>query len=499
MAAQTRVSGGVLRGRPLGGGAAAFLGVPYAAPPVGVLRFAPPRPAAPWTGVREATRPGPAAAQPPARPSPLPPPSGEVDESGCLTLNVWTPDLAGSRAVLVWIHGGGYSVGSGGWSRHDGAQLSRAGDIVVVTINYRLGALGYLYLAGITDGMGAGNFGLLDQMAALRWVRENIAALGGDPGAVTVAGQSAGAMSCALLLATPAARGSVRRAVLASPPLTSLTGTDEATRVAAAYVDVLGLDQGSLHELRRLPWQQLVHAHQQLLARGPIPDGPLPAFGPVLGGSGVAEPPLSVSARGELGSIDILAGSTRDEQNLFDPAPPVDRDRPTVLRMLRPWFGDGSSEAYLHYLRRRPGASPGVIANAAIGFASFERATIALLEDQARAGNPGFLYRFDWQSPARNGTLGAPHAIDLPFLFGNPAIWQAGELLRGADPAVVRALTASFQHAVAAFVRTGSPGDALAPDWSPYQPTTRATMRYDTVIECVGDLAGGQRCLVRPC
>ncbi|MGW4759156.1 carboxylesterase/lipase family protein [Streptomyces chartreusis] len=476
-------------------GIAAFHGIPYAASPVGALRFAAPQPPSSWSGTRDATKPGPAAPQPTGRNPVLPLPSGDVDEHECLTANIWSPDLDGSRPVLLWLYGGGYLAGSGAWSCYDGAELSRAGDIVVVTINYRVGPLGYLYLAGLSDHLGEGNFGLLDQIAALRWVRENIAAFGGDPNAITVGGQSAGAMSTVLLMAGRDSRPFFQRALLESPPLVEPMPVAEATQVAESYLDVLGLTPRSLDELRCVPWKQLIDAYEQLLARQMSSGNPAPPLVPVLGGAGIPESPLAVTRRGDTGGISVLAGTTRDERNLYPSFGLDAMDKSGALTMMRDWFGPNASEAYEYYDRRRPGATPWQVANDAVTFGLFERGTLALIEDQARAGNPGYLYRFDWQSRGHDGHLGAPHCIELPFLFGNHAVWRETELLRDSDPHAVNSLTAAFQSAVTSFVRTGIPNGSLLPPWEAYEPDHRATMRFDTVVECVGDLAGLQRTL----
>ncbi|MFJ1562074.1 carboxylesterase/lipase family protein [Streptomyces mirabilis] len=491
---EARTVSGSVRGR-WDNGTAAFHGIPYAASPVGALRFAGPQPASSWSGVREATTPGPAAPQPTGHNPVLPLPTGDVDEHECLTANVWSPDLDGSRPVLLWLYGGGYLAGSGAWTCYDGAELSRAGDIVVVTVNYRVGPLGYLYLAGLSDHLGEGNFGLLDQIAALRWVRENIAAFGGDPNAITVGGQSAGAMSAVLLMAGRDSRPLFQRALLESPPLVDPTPIEEATRVAESYLDVLGLAPGSVGELRSLPWQQLVDAYIQMLMRQMGSGNPAPPLVPVLGGAGIPESPLAVTGRGETSGISVLAGTARDERNLYEAFGLDTIDKSGALGMIRDWFGSNASEAYEYYDRRRQGATPWQVANDAITYGLFERGTVKLVENQAQAGNPGYLYRFDWQSRGRDGQLGSPHCIDLPFLFGNHTVWGETELLRDSDPRAVRSLTAAFQAAVTNFVRTGSPNGPVLPSWEAYEPGRRATMRFDTVVECVGDLAGPQRAL----
>ena len=258
------------------GETAVFRGIPYAAAPVGGLRFAPPRPHAAWQAPRAAMTPGPAA---PQGRSPLEGvlgaplfQQGEAfpqAEEGCLTLDVYAPGLGSGAGlpVLVWIHGGGFTTGYGSGPRQSGAGLAARTGLVVVTVNYRLGPLGYLYLAGLGAGFGAGNFGLLDQIAAVRWVRDNIAAFGGDPANVTVAGHSSGALSAAAVAVSPEAAHLVRRAILLSPQLAGVATAEAATAAAAEYLDFLGLAPGQLDELRRVPAEQLVKAADALAAR----------------------------------------------------------------------------------------------------------------------------------------------------------------------------------------------------------------------------------------
>ncbi|WP_063007714.1 carboxylesterase family protein [Nocardia kruczakiae] len=244
-----------------------FLGIPYAAPPVGELSFAAPVAPRPWTGVRDTLSPGAACPQPSSRLEAILGPMRVPQGPDCLNLNVWTPGLDDSRPVMVWLHGGGFSSGCGGQDWYDGARLASRGDVVVVTINYRLGALGYLHLGDLTDHMGEGNFGLLDILAALNWVREEIHRFGGDSDQVTIVGQSAGALCGLVLLSADPARGLFRRAILQSTPTAvSPAMPDEATEVCGRYLAQLDLSPDQAHKLRDEPFGRLLEA-QTVLAR----------------------------------------------------------------------------------------------------------------------------------------------------------------------------------------------------------------------------------------
>jgi para-nitrobenzyl esterase len=388
----TTVAHGELRGRRQEG-VTAFLGVPYAAPPVGDARFRPPRPPLAWDGVRDATRIGPAAPQLRSRLAHV---MGdhEIEQSeDCLTLNVWTPDPSGpSRPVLVFLHGGGFVTGSGGLDWYHGAELARRGDIVVVTVNYRLGVLGFLYL-------GEANLGLRDQVQALRWVRDEIAAFGGDPGAVTAVGQSGGALSILAMLSTPSARGLFHRAVLQSTPAGLRPQTvDEAEAVATELLTLVGGP-------RDVPVAELLAAQQEMARRHP---GVAPAF--QLVGDGVTASADLIA--GAAAGVPILIGTTRDESTVF----------------------------------------PGADVTESLFRAPSER----LAQRLAGSGTPVWMYRFDWSPPG--SPFGACHCIELPFVFGNAAAWRDAPMLAGADPGTVAALVDVVQPAWIAFVRDGDPG-----------------------------------------
>ena len=368
----------------------AYLGVPYAR----AGRFAAPEPVT-WSGVRQARRPGPQAPQPPSRLERVMGPAPDLEQSeDCLSLNVWTPGGEG-LPVFVWLHGGGFSSGSGGQPWYDGALLAGRGEMVVVTVNYRLGALGYLYLP---DESGAPNAGLLDQLAALRWVRDNIAAFGGDPAHVTLGGQSAGALSALAMLALPEAGELFTRVALQSPPAgVAPFPVERAAGIGRTFLKTLGRDP------REASAAEVVAAQVEVAGRLGL--GITPPFQLVAAG-GVSADLLTVCDR-----VELMIGTTRDEIRAFDENAPEElTDR---------LFRTGSMEL----IRTFPGAHA---------------------------------YRFDW-SP-EGSPFGACHCIDLPFLFGDLDAWRAAPMLAGGDPAEMESLVRAVQDAWIAFVRTGSPG-----------------------------------------
>ncbi len=316
-------------------GVQVWKGVPFAAPPVGALRYRPPQPPAIWSGVREATAFGPTA---PQLPSPLNNLFGreqQLSAEDCLYLNVWSPAADGAkRPVLFWIHGGAFTGGSGSTPWYDGASFARNGDVVVVTINYRLGLLGFLHLADLGGASFAatGNLGILDQVAALRWVKQNIAAFGGDPDNVTIFGESAGGMSVGTLLGTPSAQGLFHKAILQSGAAHTVRGREAATGIAREALKLLEVDAGNVERLRELSVEQILAAQAKLAVSRA--SGGLFAQ-PVVDGEALPRPPLEAVANGVAAGVPLLLGTNLDEMKLFsalDPAWPLKKASAPVPR-----------------------------------------------------------------------------------------------------------------------------------------------------------------------
>jgi para-nitrobenzyl esterase len=473
------------------GGVVAFLGVPYAAAPVGERRFRAPEPVAPWAGVRGAVTHGPTAPMP-GYPPPfdalLPNPVVAGDEY--LNLSVWTPDPdAQGLPVLVWIHGGAFVNGSSAGSLWDGSAFARAG-VVTVGINYRLGAEGFALLPDAPP-----NLGLLDQVAALEWVRDNITTFGGDPDAVTVAGESAGAMSVGALLAMPRAEGLFRRAILQSGAAHHTLTTATAERVVGYLAAELGVPP-TAEALRTVPSGRVIEAQKALtvqLQNAPDPGrwGEIVAnimmFEPVVDGEVLPAPPWQRIAAGSAAEVDVLVGANRHEYRFFlVPTGVADRVEAQALVGTAAAYRlpDGALDRYRSHT---PDASPGELLAEVMSDWFFRIPALRLAESHPARS---YVYEFGWESPAYDGRLGACHGLELPFVFDRLDDPGARAFV-GTDPP--HELAAAMGRAWAAFVVTGDPG------WPAYTPDRRAVARLgsgtDPTVEVVDDPRGDLRVL----
>jgi para-nitrobenzyl esterase len=455
-----RTRGGAVRGL-LEGGVAVFRGIPFAAPPVGALRFQAPRPAEPWDGVREADVFGPPPPQAPlAPPPPVPAPTGPIrhEPSDWLTLNVWTPDPgAAGLPVLVWIHGGAYRMGSSADPGYDGSVLARTG-AVVVTANHRVGVEGYAQL----DGAPA-NRGLLDVVATLRWVREEIAGFGGDPAQVTVFGESAGAGAIAALLAMPSAEGLFARAIAQSVPGTFFTPAF-ARDIGAEIVAPLGLAPTAA-ALADVPPERLVGALGELDRRmstldrwGLVAHTPTP-FSPVVDGEVLPTSPWVGLAAGAGRDVPLVVGHNRDEWRLFLVPGEAISEEMAVGAMRA--FGPGP-DAEERIRAAYPGASAEELFVVSCSDRMFRMPSVHLAEAHSAGGGRSHLYELTWPTPALGGVFGACHFLDVPLVFG---VFDSGlplQLLGGSPPVEAGEVSAQMQGAWTAFARDGDPG------WAPY-------------------------------
>jgi len=481
-----QTSTGALRGARQDG-IAVFRGVPYAAPPVGDLRFEPPQPMPAWREVLDATQNGPIAPQGRSRLAHIMGDFERPQSEDCLTLNIWTPAPDNNkRPVLVWIHGGAFSSGAGSLEWYSGEQFAKDGDIVAVSINYRLGALGFLCLPPVSEG----NLGLLDQVAALRFVRDNIAAFGGDPANVTVVGQSAGASSIAMLMTMPSARGLFRRAILQSTPFGRMTRRPEdAHRVGGRLLDVLGLKASQAAQLKSLPFARFVEAQGEVARLERKFADALAPFWPVTDGTtipGEIAPALHAGAGAE---IDVMIGTTREEMAAFYCIDQeiAQAEAAAVEGVFAAYF-KSDHRAYLDEIRRtRVSGGNAAVLGELMSDAVFRMGSLRMAEQRAAQGRPAYVYQFDWQSPAGFESC---HCLEIPFVFNNLAHWTDSPMLKGANAAEMTGLAAAMHGAWLAFVRTGKPDHAGLPPWPVYCGADRMTMRFDSVIGPVSDLAG---------
>jgi para-nitrobenzyl esterase len=457
-----RIDGGLVRGADAAG-VNSFLGLPYAAPPTGNLRWRPPQPAAGWSGVRDATTFGPSC---PQAPSPFAPP-GQFSED-CLYLNVYTPAARssfGGRPVLVWIHGGGLE--QDGARDYDGTKLAADG-VVVVTINYRLGALGFLAHPALASHGAAGNYGLMDQQAALRWVQRNIARFGGDPGNVTIAGQSAGGLSVLAQMVSPGARGLFQRAIVQSGTF-ALNQRPLAVAEAAGetFATAVGCADQSAACLRSAPVSDLV-ANFGVEIPG------------VVDGAVLTQPIGTALARGQFARVPVINGITHDEELLFVDGLKLTVSQGTNIPLAAPL--DGSEATYEADIAQALGVSPARAAaiaavyplsanptrpdevfGLAVSDASFACPALQVDRQTAARGVPTYAYQFNDDAAPGFGLGQATHGAELPYLFdlpNSPVVLNAGQ----------QALAASMRTDWASFAGTGNPSSRALP-WPSFNGT----------------------------
>ena len=469
---KVRMSYGTIRGF-MSGDVYCFRGVPYAAPPVGDLRFRAPQPPTPWTGERECFEFGPSAMQGSlgAMGEMIGIAAGPIDED-CLTLNVWTSGLTDDeRPVMVWIHGGGNVVGSSAQPRFNGDYFVHRGNFVLVTINYRLGAFGFLH----APALGAtGNEGLLDQIAALRWVRKEIRKFGGDPKQVTVFGQSAGGMDIAQLMAMEQAAGCFDRAILMSGSLAPQIPRDDAAEVSARFVARFG----GYAALRAAPANAILEYQRELTAGQP---GGAGRFGPVRDGVVIREDAsVAIGAGRYTQGMPLLIGTTRDEWGLWTAMDPRLQalDEAGLETLVRGPFGDRARDGIEVYrserARRGEDVSPTALWRAIMTDAMFRIPAIRTAELHSQHTRDTYAYLFEYPSPALDGKLGACHSLDVPFVFGTTHV---GDLKRFCgDEYLVRCLSEVIHDSWGSFGACGTPSNVMY-DWPRYDAAQRLTMR----------------------
>ena len=477
-----------------------FRGVPFAAPPTGERRYLPPTPSDRWDGVRDCTSFGPICPQVQLGEmggvlAALG--SGEPMDEDCLFLNVWTPAVDdGRRPTMVWIHGGAFTGGSGSTFLYNGASFARD-DVVVVSINYRLHALGFLYLDELFDGAsGTGNLGILDQIAALEWVRDNIADFGGDPDNVTIFGESAGGMSVATLLGTPSARGLFRRAIPMSGAGHHNLSSAAAGRIATRVLDVLGVKAGDWDALRAVPADRIVEVASQVgqaevASHLADENGTKMGFQPVIDGVTRTKRPFELVAEGSAAGVDVLIGTCAEEWRLMIWGMPAEVREWLPDPEIGPYFAPASrseDEVLKFYAEARPGQSNLELLAAVETDQMFTIPAVRFAEAQLRHHPNVRMYRFSWRTPVLDGMLGACHALELPFVF--EMLDQTADFVGSSAP---RDLADAIHGAWVRFAKTGDPNGGGLPDWPLYDTDRRPVMDFNAERRLVDDPSSVER------
>ncbi len=454
-----------------------FKGIPYAEPPVNELRFSPPVAKKPWDDILDATKYGHCSYQGYTQLEDF---TGKLlpESEDCLNLNIWTPEIDNKkRPVMFWIHGGAFLMGGGIDPMYDGSALAKRGDVVVVTINYRLGALGYLYIPGVTA-----NVGHLDQILALKWVHDNIELFGGSSNNITIFGESAGGYSVVALAAMPAASGLFNRIIAQSAPA---IGSKVTKKPSKNLMKMLGIEKGNLDALRKISPEKIIDAQNKLLAQD---SGNLLAFRPLIDGETLPIHPLKAFQNGDCKDIEFMIGTNLDEAKLFTALNPEinnlnfdDGDKLLIGYLGQLGIDLKKAKTMVDtYIQAREGnfsTEIKEVLNALITDYIFRISTIRLLEAQSKHQTNTYNYLFTWPSPGLDGVLGACHALEIPFVFNtlnNPSF----EDFVGKSPGL-NAISHKVMDAWIAFARTGNPNHEGIPKWPSYDIDKRSTILID--------------------
>lgn len=465
-------------------GLGVWKGIPYAKAPIGMLRFKSPQPMDPWEGVKSTNVYAPSSPQINIQ-NPI---AGTSED--CLYLNIWSPGTNGDKKpVLFWIHGGAFITGSGSITAYDGSVLAKNGDVVVVTINYRLGPFGFLYTKDLPGGeLIDTNIGHRDQVAALRWVKENIAGFGGDPENITIFGESAGGASIVNLIGSPVPKGLFQKAIAESPCGHHLIYSDtaKATFVARRLLEILGIQDHKAEQLLNVDTNHLVEAAIKLVDEIALTHPGTIAFQPLIGDDFLPEPAHIAIENGNGSQVPLIIGSNQDEGTVFAtvPAPVVPVQKMQMEQFLESNYPDSSANIQEVY-----SDIPEPLKSIKMGGDAIIWHSVATIADAMHSKCPTYLYRFKWTSNyLKAAGLGSFHSLEIPFVFGTLEADDSKLMLKDTDNSEVEKLSTFMQSYWLRFAYSGNPNPTGDSSWKQYETTSRVSIVFDKKVSFENDI-----------